>query len=246
MEEINNRFYNSYGEKWYTAQDDPIALLRAESKIKTPWVLERIKKHFPNLTETFVLDVGCGGGFLSNELATSGLNVSGVDLSLESLKTAHAHDLTGRVTYSSADAYDLPFPDHSFDVVCAMDFLEHLDRPDLVIKEFARVLKADGLFFFSTFNRNPLSYLLVIKTVQWFVKNTPKNMHLLKLFIKPDELKEYCALANMKILEVTGIRPLLHTISPLSLIKRSVPEKMGFKTTRSLLLSYIGVAKKIF
>lgn len=240
--EIDNSIYEQYGEKWYTAFDDPVALLRAENKAKFPWILERLKTLSKPHAE--VLDVGCGGGFLSNELARQGYKVTGVDLSPESLKVAAAHDETGTVKYEVADAFHLPYPDNSFDAVTAMDFLEHVENPELVIKEFSRVIRPGGLFFFHTFNRNPLAWLVVIKLLEWFIKNTPKNMHVIQLFIKPSELTKYSEKADMKVLEMTGIRPVFSSID-WPMVKTGVVSKnMQFKLTKGTLLSYMGVARK--
>jgi 2-polyprenyl-6-hydroxyphenyl methylase / 3-demethylubiquinone-9 3-methyltransferase len=243
MSEVNNAIYETYGNKWYTADDDPIALLRAESRAKLPWVLEQVQRYWKK-EEVTLLDVGCGGGFLSNALALQGLQVSGVDLSEESLKVAQAHDETGLVKYFTADAYQLPFSDACFDVVTAMDFLEHVDRPQEVIKECARVLKPGGLFIFHTFNRNWLAWLIIIKFVEWFVKNTPKDMHILRLFIRPSELSQYCQEVGLKVQEMTGLRPVLRSITLKSLFSGIVPKKMKFTLTSSTLLSYMGAAKK--
>ncbi len=244
MKKVNNEFYNLYGDRWYTADDDPIALLRAESKTKTPWILNKIKNHNLLSPTTKVLDVGCGAGFLSNELALAGLQVTGVDLSEESLNVAHKHDATKKVAYLTADAYKLPFPDQSFDVVTAMDFLEHVDRPNDVIKEFSRVLKPKGLFIFHTFNRNPLAYLIIIKFVEWFVKNTPKDMHVLNLFIKPRELIQFCKNAQMRTEDMIGIKPIFTTIPIKNYFTGIVPKSLKFKLTKNLLLSYMGIAQK--
>lgn len=244
MKKVNNEFYNLYGDRWYTADDDPIALLRAESKTKTPWILQKIKEQSLLNNETKVLDVGCGAGFLSNELALAGLQVTGVDLSEESLKVAHDYDSTKSVHYLPADAYKLPFADHSFEVITAMDFLEHVDRPDDVIKEFSRVLKPNGIFIFHTFNRNPIAYLVIIKFVEWFVKNTPKDMHVLNLFIKPKELKQYCLAAQMTTLSMVGIKPMFSTIPLKNYFTGIVPKSLKFELTQNLLLSYMGIAKK--
>lgn len=143
------------------------------------------------------------------------------------------------------DAYHLPFPDEFFDVVTAMDFLDHVEDPDRVVRECARVLKPGGHFFFHTFNRNPLSWLVVIKFVEWFVKNTPKHMHILRLFIKPQELARYCALAGLHVNEMTGIRPVWETLSLRDFVTGHVPVGMRITLTNSLSLSYMGVAKKI-
>lgn len=243
MSEVNNEIYENYGERWYSADDDPIALLRAESKAKLPWVLNEIKKLGTN-TRKSILDVGCGGGFLSNALVQHGFDVTGVDLSEESLRVAKAHDISGTIKYMPADAYNLPFADQSFDVVTAMDFLEHVERPADVVKECARVLKPDGIFIYHTFNRNWLAWLVIIKLVEWLVKNTPKDMHILRLFIKPGELKTFCHQAGLEVQSVTGLRPVLMSLTVGSLFSGIVPKSMKFKTTTSTLLSYMGCARK--
>ncbi|MFZ3229712.1 MAG: bifunctional 2-polyprenyl-6-hydroxyphenol methylase/3-demethylubiquinol 3-O-methyltransferase UbiG [Pseudobdellovibrio sp.] len=244
MEKVNNDIYNTYGDRWYSADDDPVALLRAESKTKSPWIILKIKEHGLLESTTKVLDVGCGAGFLSNELAKNKLQVTGVDLSEESLKVAAKHDDTKTVHYQSADAYQLPFANESFDVLTAMDFLEHVERPGEVVKEFSRVLKPNGLFIFHTFNRNPIAYLVIIKVVEWVVKNTPKNLHVLHLFIKPAELKIYCFQANMTPKEMVGIKPIFSTIPIKNLFTGIVPKSLRFELTKSLLLSYMGFAVK--
>lgn len=235
---VDNSIYEQYGDKWYTADDDPVALLRAENKIKTPWILERIKK------TSKILDVGCGAGFLTNELALAGHDVSGVDLSGESLEVAKRFDKTASVKYQLADAYGLPFPDGSFDVVCALDFLEHVEDPQRAIAEFSRVLKPGGQFFFHTFSRNFLSWLVIIKLVEWLIPKTPKNMHVLHLFIKPNELKVFCLNHQMEVQELTGIKPVFSSIPISRIFSGRVPPEMRFELTRSLALSYMGMASK--
>ena len=243
IKQVDNSIYEELGDRWYTAYDDPIALLRAENKVKTPWIVERIRKN--NLSGSSVLDVGCGAGFLSNELARQQFKVTGVDLSPDSLRVARKFDETHTVDYQVADAYQLPFADETFEVVTALDFLEHVDDPALVIKEFSRVLKPGGLFFFHTFNRSPLTHLVVIKLVEWLVKNTPKDMHVIDLFITPKELTEYCRTAKMQVKEMSGIRPVFTSIPISSLFSGVVSKSMRFTLTSSLAMSYLGFAKKI-
>ncbi len=242
--EVNNSVYETYGDRWYTADDDPVALLRAESKTKTPWILAQIEKYFSITTSTHVLDVGCGGGFLSNAMAAQGLKVTGIDLSSESLRVAAKYDRTLSVHYQVADAYQLPFADQSFEVVTAMDFLEHVDRPAAVIREISRVLKPNGLFIFHTFNRNPVAHLVVIKFVEWLVKNTPKNLHVIKLFIKPSELTQYCREADLIVEKMIGIKPVVTTIGFANLFSGVVPKTLRFELTPSLLISYMGISVK--
>lgn len=240
---VNNSFYGELGEKWYQAYDDPIALLRAENKAMFPWILNKIRQFSSPQSE--ILDVGCGAGFLSNQLARQGYQVTGVDIEEEVLEVAKKHDATGSVVYRPADAYKLPFENASFDIVTAMDFLEHVEEPDKVIKEFSRVLKPGGLFFFHTFNRNLLSHFVVIKLIEWFVKNTPKNMHVINLFITPEEIKKYCKEASMEVMGMIGVMPKFSTID-WNMVKTGVVSRdMEFRLTKSTKVSYLGVAQKV-
>jgi 2-polyprenyl-6-hydroxyphenyl methylase/3-demethylubiquinone-9 3-methyltransferase len=178
---VNNDVYRSLGERWYEADDDPIALLRALSRLHVPWIAEHLDRAFGRPSR--VLDVGCGAGIGANALALRGHDVCGVDLAGPALEVAARHDTTGRVRWIEADARALPFADDAFDAVTAMDFLEHVDAPERVVAECARVLAPGGLFFFHTFDRNLLSWLVVIKGVEWFVRNVPRDMHVLRCFI---------------------------------------------------------------
>jgi 2-polyprenyl-6-hydroxyphenyl methylase/3-demethylubiquinone-9 3-methyltransferase len=237
--EVDNTIYDTYGDKWYTAIDDPVALLRAENKVKSPWIIQRLKP------QSTILDVGCGAGFLSNELALAGHLVTGVDLSESSLVVARRYDQTQSVKYLVCDAFHLPFPDGHFDALCAMDFLEHVEDPAKVIKEFARVLKPGGKFFFHTFNRNIIAWFVIIKLVEWLIPTTAKNMHVLRLFIKPRELEKYCKLANLEQKEVIGIKPVFSSIPLTKIFSGNVPPEMKFELTGSLLTSFLGMAQKI-
>jgi 2-polyprenyl-6-hydroxyphenyl methylase / 3-demethylubiquinone-9 3-methyltransferase len=241
--QINNDYYNHLHDQWYTADADPIAVLRAEQNVKNPWVEQRIYNHFKT-SDLKILDVGCGGGFLTNHLAKRFSDITGLDSSSSSLVVAKQNDVSQKVKYVVGDALQLPFDNQSLDVVCAMDFLEHVDQPQLVINECARILKPNGLFFFHTFNRNWISWLIVIKFMEWFVPNTPKNLHVLHLFIKPSELNEMMRSQNLRSLEWTGLGPRFNLAFIKSLFKRRVTADFSFKTGKSLTLGYMGYSKK--
>lgn len=248
---INNAFYDTLGDRWHDAYDDPVALLRAEGALKAPWIAQRLRiangRH-----PARVLDVGCGAGFLADHLAGEGHRVVGMDMSVGSLAAARTGPSHGgapaaasRKSWLAADAYRLPFPDASFDAVCALDFLEHVTAPHRVIAEAARVLRPDGLFFFHTFNRNPLAWLVIIKGVEWFVRNTPERMHILPLFLKPAEVGRMCAREGMRVREMTGMRPVVASAAFWKLLlTRRVPEDFRFRFTPSLALSYLGFSVK--
>lgn len=235
---INNDFYDDLGDGWYQENAHPIALLRAENALRIPWIAKSVAP------SSSILDIGCGAGFLTNFLAKEGHRVAGVDLSEKSLEVAKRHDETKSVHYQTANAYSLPFSNNSFDAVCAMDVLEHVDNPERLIEEASRVLKPRGHFFFHTFNRNLLSYFLIIKGVDWCVPNAPKNMHVYKLFIKPIELEEMCEKFRLRVYCFLGLRPKF--LKPLwkMVFQKRVPADFAFEFCRSLKTGYCGIARK--
>jgi 2-polyprenyl-6-hydroxyphenyl methylase/3-demethylubiquinone-9 3-methyltransferase len=245
---INNAFYDGLGDRWYDAHDDPVALLRAEGETKNPWVMDRIQAGLAGRSGK-ILDIGCGAGFLANALSAAGHFTCGADMSFGSLKVARARGLSGaaprQAAYQIADAYRLPYRDGAFDAVTALDFLEHVTDPAQVIAEAARVLRPGGLFFFHTFNRNRLAWLIVIKGLEWFVRNTPERMHVLPLFIKPEELRDYCRRAGMDPVDMIGIRPEIGRAAFWKMLAtRRVPADFKFRLTPSLAISYLGCARK--
>ncbi len=243
MSEINNDFYDALGDGWYTKSDHPIALLRAENRLRVPWILKTIREHFVHPIS--IIDFGCGAGMLTNALSQEGYRVAGIDLSEKSLLIAKQKDATLSVDYRCASIYAAPFPKASFEVVCALDILEHVEKPAKLMQEAARVLKPGGLFFFHTFNRNPLSYFLIIKGVEWCVRNTPPNMHVYPLFIKPKELAALCKESHLEITLMRGMRPKFCSLSFASMLcTRKVSEAFSFCFCKSLATGYCGIARK--
>jgi 2-polyprenyl-6-hydroxyphenyl methylase/3-demethylubiquinone-9 3-methyltransferase len=239
---VNNDIYDQLGERWYHAKDDPIALLRAEARARNPWVSAEIRRAFPQAN---VLDIGCGAGLLANKLAQQGLAVTGFDASAESLAVARRYDGTGRVHYQCGDANHLPFAAESFDAVCALDMLEHVEAPTRIVAEAARVLRPGGLFFFHTFNRNFIAWLFGIKGVEWFIKNTPPHLHCYRNFIKPSELQTMCERGGMPVVTMRGLEPVIWQRAFWKMVVTgTVDDDFRFKFTNSTLLGYIGIARK--
>lgn len=237
---INNAWYADLGARWYEAQDTPIALLRAEARHRNPWIAdELVTTYGPRSLR--VLDLGCGAGLLANYLASRGHAVTGLDSTAENLDIARAR---GTATYTLGDALALPFPDASFDVVCAMDLLEHVQEPARLIAEASRVLAPGGTLFFHTFNRTWQANLIVIKGVEWFVKNTPKDLHVIELFVTPDELRAMCAAHSLAIAELRGSRPRFRWPLWRMVLTGRIGDDFAFTFTGSTKLGYTGFARK--
>jgi 2-polyprenyl-6-hydroxyphenyl methylase/3-demethylubiquinone-9 3-methyltransferase len=241
--QVNNDLYHLLGERWYTAQNDPVALLRKEAQFRNPKVHETLVKEY-GPRRLRILDVGCGAGFLTNYLSQMGHEVVGVDISKESLEVATQYDKNKSVRYLVGDAHALPFESGQFDAVCLLDFLEHTEEPLKAIQEAARVLKDSGLLFFHTFNRNFLSWLIVIKGMEWFVANTPKHLHVLRLFIKPQELEELLNQSKLHLIEMYGSRPKLNRAFWKLIQTGTVPNDFEFTKTSSLWMGYTGFARR--
>lgn len=242
-ERVNNDIYSTLGERWYEAEDDPVALLRAESRLRTPWVASHLTRVFPERA-CKVLDVGCGAGFLTNSLAERGHDVTGVDASAAALEIAALHDPSASVRYELADAARLPYDDATFDAVCAMDLLEHVEDPRAIVRELARVLVPGGLCFFHTFNRTFLSWLIVIKGVELFVRNTPEKMHILRLFLRPDEVTSWLHEEGVHTTELVGSRPVVNSAFLRMLVTGQVSNAFEFCFSDSTQLGYTGCARK--
>ena len=150
-----------------------------------------------------VLDVGCGGGILSDAMARMGSNVVGIDLSAKALKVAQLHALeadTRSVEYREIAAEELAteLPGH-FDVVTCMEMLEHVPDPASVVRACAALVKPGGWLFFSTINRNPKSFLFAIIGAEHVLKLLPKGTHEYAKFIRPSELAKACRDAELTL-----------------------------------------------
>jgi 2-polyprenyl-6-hydroxyphenyl methylase/3-demethylubiquinone-9 3-methyltransferase len=239
---INNEFYKNLGEKWYTAEGDAVALLRLENKTKLPWVLKKIRAHHGAGTRK-VLDVGCGGGFLTLELARAGHECTGVDVSLDVLSAGQRRDVDRKITWVEGPAEALPFPDCSFDVVCIMDVLEHVTDSRAAIREATRVLNKKGLLIVHTFNRTWLSWLFAAKGLDWFIKDSPAHIHDWKMFIKPVELEGWLRERGFQVEEFAGIHPVVFSREFFRLVKTGrVPSTFRFAIGGGLDVGYLASA----
>jgi 2-polyprenyl-6-hydroxyphenyl methylase/3-demethylubiquinone-9 3-methyltransferase len=155
-----------------------------------------------------ILDVGCGGGILSEGLAERGAVVTGIDLAEKSLKVAKLHLFESGLT---VDYQNIPVEQlaeqhpESFDVVTCMEMLEHVPSPASIVAACARLVKPGGWIFFSTLNRNPKSYLLAVVGAEYVLNMLPRGTHDYKKFIKPSELARMTRSAGLDTVALTGM-----------------------------------------
>jgi 2-polyprenyl-6-hydroxyphenyl methylase/3-demethylubiquinone-9 3-methyltransferase len=160
------------------------------------------------LSGKVVLDVGCGGGILSESMAERGARVTGIDLGEKALKVAQLHKLESGVAVDyrlvSVEKLAEERPE-SFDVVTCMEMLEHVPEPAAIVEACARLVKPGGQVFFSTLNRNPKSYLLAVIGAEYVLNMLPKGTHDYRKFITPSELSAWCRQAGLDVAGMTGM-----------------------------------------
>ncbi len=155
-----------------------------------------------------VLDVGCGGGLLSEGMSDKGATVTGIDLSDKALGVARLHLLeSGRsVDYRKISAEELAAEQPaSYDVVTCMEMLEHVPNPASTIAACAGLVKPGGHVFFSTINRNPKAYLFAVVGAEYVLKLLPKGTHEYAKFIKPSELSRWAKSVGLEPDELIGM-----------------------------------------
>ncbi len=155
-----------------------------------------------------VLDVGCGGGILSESMAEKGAIVTGIDLGEKALKVAQLHSLESGVDvnyrYISAEAHAAEAAEQ-YDVVTCLEMLEHVPDPASIVSACAKLVKPGGHVFFSTINRNPKAYIFAILGAEYILKMLPKGTHDYAKFLKPSELARFVRQADLSVIGQVGM-----------------------------------------
>lgn len=200
--------FNGLAHTWW----DELGEFSALHKVN-PFRLEFIKRFQP-IENQKVLDIGCGGGILSESLAKAGAEVTGIDLAEEVLTVARLHSLEAEISVNyeliSAEAQAASHPG-TYDLVTCMEMLEHVPDPQSIIEAASQAVKSGGWVFFSTLNRNFKSYLLGILAAEHLLNIVPKGTHTHSKFIKPSELDAMARKHDLNLVEAAGIdfNPLL-------------------------------------
>ena len=163
-----------------------------------------------------VLDVGCGGGILSEAMAHRGADVTGIDMGEAPLKVAKLHGLESgvNVSYRQVTVEQLATEQpQSFDIVTCMEMMEHVPDPSSIVDACSQLVKPGGYVFFSTLNRNPKSYMMAIVGAEHLLKLVPKGTHDFNKFIRPSELANWIRQSGLQSEKITGL-----TYNPLTKI----------------------------
>jgi 2-polyprenyl-6-hydroxyphenyl methylase/3-demethylubiquinone-9 3-methyltransferase len=194
--------FNELAHRWWDREGE-FRPLHEINPLRLAWIAERVA-----LDGKQALDVGCGGGILTEAMAHRGASVTGIDLGEKPLRIAQLHMLESgvqvRYEAAAAESFAQVHP-NEFDVVTCMELLEHVPEPPSTVAACARLAKPGGRVFFSTINRNPKSYLLAVIGAEYVLKLLPKGTHDYARFIKPSELTRWCRDAGLRPLEMTGM-----------------------------------------
>ncbi|MEA5124247.1 bifunctional 2-polyprenyl-6-hydroxyphenol methylase/3-demethylubiquinol 3-O-methyltransferase UbiG [Xanthomonas codiaei] len=194
--------FAALANRWWDA-DGPQKPLHALNPVRLQYVSAR-----QELAGARVLDVGCGGGLLSESMARLGAQVTAIDLAPELVKVARLHSLESgvQVDYRVQSVEDLAAEQPgSFDAVTCMEMLEHVPDPTAIIRACASLLKPGGKLFLSTLNRTPAAFALAVVGAEYIARLLPKGTHHYKDFIKPSELAAWLRAAELQLEDVSGM-----------------------------------------
>ncbi len=195
--------FEALADKWWDMESE-FKPLHQINPLRLNWIDERV-----GLAGKRVLDVGCGGGILSESMARRGATILGIDMGAAPLAVGRLHaEKTGvqAISYQQITVEQLAAEQpHSFDVVTCMEMLEHVPDPAAIIQACQQLVKPDGHVFFSTINRNPKAYVFAILGAEYLLRLLPKGTHDYHKFIRPSELATWIRAAGLNLKESTGL-----------------------------------------
>ncbi len=173
-----------------------------------PLRLNYIETRSGGLKDKIVIDIGCGGGILSESMAARGANVTGIDMGKAPLNVAHLHSLDSgiEVNYEQTTAEEMAEKHtENFDIITCLEMLEHVPYPEQIVVSCAKLVKPGGHVFFSTINKSIKSWLFAIAGAEYILKMLPKGTHNWKKFIAPHTLANICRTSGLRVQHMTGM-----------------------------------------
>ncbi len=194
--------FSELAHRWWDPQSE-FKPLHDINPLRLNWIDQHV-----SLAGKKVLDVGCGGGILSESMAMRGALVTGIDLSDKALAVAKLHLLESgqKVDYRKCPAEELAqeMPG-AFDVVTCLEMLEHVPDPASTVRACFELVRPSGQVFFSTISRNPKAYLFAVIGAEYLLRLLPRGTHDYDKFIRPAELSRYCREAGLEVTEIIGM-----------------------------------------
>ena len=207
-------YYERLGDMWWD-KDGLLWPLHRLNTLRTDYLNHAICAHFKlspehdtPLAGLKILDIGCGGGILSESMASLGANVYGIDVTEKNIEVArrHSHRAALPIRYEHTAAEMLATRNLTFDVVLNMEVVEHVINLPGFMEACAKLVSNDGVMFISTINRTWKSWLFAIVGAEYLLRWLPKGTHQWHKFVRPDELEELLARHNMKTSGHRGVR----------------------------------------
>ncbi len=182
--------------------------------IRIQYIKENITKHFNinkknlPLRNLKILDIGCGGGLLSEPMSRLGAKVTGIDASEKNIKIANAHLKKSKlkINYVCASPESLKATKEQFDVILNMEIVEHVEDVELFIKKSSELLKKKGLMFVATLNKTLKSYIFAIVGAEYILRWLPIGTHEWEKFVEPSKLIEYGKRNSLKLEKINGMK----------------------------------------
>jgi 2-polyprenyl-6-hydroxyphenyl methylase/3-demethylubiquinone-9 3-methyltransferase len=205
--------FDAVSSEWWD-EKGPFAPLHRMNPARMTYIRERTASHFGISPRDFTpfkglsfLDIGCGGGLVCESLARLGGSVTGIDAAPQAIATAKAHSaaVSLPIVYKNLAAEDLVAQKKTFDVVCALEILEHVQNPAAFVSMCAKLVRPGGLVILSTLNRTWKSYALGIVAAEYVLGWVPKGTHDWKRFIRPSELAHMAQQANLSPQSISGL-----------------------------------------
>jgi 2-polyprenyl-6-hydroxyphenyl methylase/3-demethylubiquinone-9 3-methyltransferase len=200
QEEVDK--FNELAHKWWDEESE-FKPLHQINPLRLNFIHEKV-----NLKNKKVLDVGCGGGILSESMAKLGADVTGIDMGEKVIRIAELHALQSKlnIDYHCASIESIVLKHKaSYDVITCMEMLEHVPDPSIIVSLCAKLLKPGGTLFMSTINRNIKAYLFAVIGAEYILKLSPRGTHDYEKFIKPSELIAWCRKEDLNIKTLVGM-----------------------------------------